>query len=129
MKPTTEKQFEHALAGAIAASASDEMADELGMSHGEAFSMRLESFKDAGILTTNRGLVVHLPNGDEYQVTIVKSNTARTNAEQEEEAEDDEPAECPNCGVEWDEQYAGQWRGKCRECGHTLGEEVYDVAD
>lgn len=31
------------------------------------------TFRDAGVLTMNRGLVVHLPNGQESQLTIVES--------------------------------------------------------
>lgn len=31
------------------------------------------TFCDAGVLTMNRGLVVHLPNGQEFQLTIVES--------------------------------------------------------
>ena len=30
-------------------------------------------FRDAGVLTMNRGVVVHLPNGQEFQLTIVES--------------------------------------------------------
>jgi len=31
------------------------------------------TFRDAGVLTMNRGLVVHLPGGQEFQLTIVES--------------------------------------------------------
>jgi len=31
------------------------------------------TFRDAGVLTMNRGLVVHLPNGQEFPLTIVES--------------------------------------------------------
>jgi len=31
------------------------------------------TFRDAGVLTMNRGLVVSLPGGQEFQVTIVES--------------------------------------------------------
>ena len=31
------------------------------------------TFRDAGVLTMNRGLVLHLPNGQEFQLTIVDS--------------------------------------------------------
>jgi hypothetical protein len=31
------------------------------------------TFHDAGVLTMNRGLVVTLPNGQEFQLTIVES--------------------------------------------------------
>jgi len=35
---------------------------------------KVQSFKEAEILTTNRGLVVRLYNGKEFQLTIVRSN-------------------------------------------------------
>ena len=31
------------------------------------------TFRDAGVLTMNRGVVVHLPNGQEFQLTIIES--------------------------------------------------------
>ncbi len=31
------------------------------------------TFRDAGVLTMNCGVVVHLPNGQEFQLTIVES--------------------------------------------------------
>ena len=31
------------------------------------------TFRDAGVLTMNRGLVVSLPGGQEFQLTIVES--------------------------------------------------------
>ena len=31
------------------------------------------TFRDAGVLTDNRGLVVAFPNGQEFQITIVES--------------------------------------------------------
>ena len=31
------------------------------------------TFRDAGVLTMNRGLVVTLPSGQEFQLTIVES--------------------------------------------------------
>ena len=33
----------------------------------------VSTFRDAGVLTMNRGLVVTLPNGQSFQVTIVES--------------------------------------------------------
>lgn len=34
----------------------------------------VNTFEDEGLLTRNKGLVVHLSNGDEFQITVVKSN-------------------------------------------------------
>ena len=31
------------------------------------------TFRDAGVLTDNRGLVLAFPNGQEFQITIVES--------------------------------------------------------
>jgi len=33
----------------------------------------VRTFESAGVLTMNRGLVVYLPNGQEFQITIVNS--------------------------------------------------------
>ena len=33
----------------------------------------VESFKDADLMTTNDGLVVHMDDGREFQLTIVRS--------------------------------------------------------
>ncbi len=32
------------------------------------------TFRDAGVLTNNRGLVIAFPNGQEFQITIVESS-------------------------------------------------------
>jgi len=32
------------------------------------------TFRDAGVMTNNRGLVVAFPNGQEFQITIVESS-------------------------------------------------------
>lgn len=33
----------------------------------------VNTFEDEGLLTRNKGLVVHLSNGDEFQITVMKS--------------------------------------------------------
>lgn len=38
---------------------------------------RVTSFEDAGVLTTNRGVVLELTDGSEYQITIVASRNPR----------------------------------------------------
>lgn len=38
---------------------------------------QIETFEDAGILTMNKGLVVRLHDGSEFQITIVQSKTTR----------------------------------------------------
>ena len=39
----------------------------------EATGGRVTTFRDAGVLTMNHGLVVSMPNGQEFQLTIVES--------------------------------------------------------
>jgi hypothetical protein len=39
--------------------------------------VRVRSFRDEGVLTNNAGVVVTLPDGSEFQVTIVQSERAR----------------------------------------------------
>jgi len=34
---------------------------------------RVESFEEAGVMTTNKGLVVRMGDGSEFQLTIVRS--------------------------------------------------------
>jgi len=37
----------------------------------------VETFKSAGVLTTDRGLVVSLEDGSEFQITIVQSKGSK----------------------------------------------------
>jgi hypothetical protein len=39
----------------------------------DPLSGHVTTFRDAGVLPMNRGLVVLLPNGQEFQLTIVES--------------------------------------------------------
>jgi hypothetical protein len=34
---------------------------------------RVQSFREAGLLTNDAGIVVKMANGDEYQITVVKT--------------------------------------------------------
>ena len=45
---------------------------------------RVSTFEEDGILTHNRGLVVRLQNGAEFQVTIVQSQEAEGGLDEEE---------------------------------------------
>jgi hypothetical protein len=48
--------------------------DEAGITIGGHLERaRIRTFEEAGILSLNRGLVVHLPDGAEFQVTLVQS--------------------------------------------------------
>jgi hypothetical protein len=78
------------------------------------------AYDEAGILTRNSGLVVRLPDGSEFQVTIVQSQYARDDDEDEDVAREDR---CPNCGnrkmdeLIWIENGAiGEV--ECGRCGH-----------
>ena len=49
-------------------------ADERAQDDGDPAAIRsLLTFYDAGLLTSNSGLVVRLADGSEYQVTVVRS--------------------------------------------------------
>lgn len=43
---------------------------------GDAIAAWTSTFEDAGMLTHNHGLIVRLPNGDEFQLTVVQSRQA-----------------------------------------------------
>lgn len=34
---------------------------------------RISTFEEAGVMTHDKGLVIHLPDGSEYQLTIIQS--------------------------------------------------------
>lgn len=36
-------------------------------------NMRVSTFEEAGVMTYDKGLVIRLPDGTEYQLTIVQS--------------------------------------------------------
>ena len=36
-------------------------------------NLRVQSFCEAGLMTSNNGLVITLPNGSEFQLTIIQS--------------------------------------------------------
>ena len=36
-------------------------------------NLRVQTFEEAGVMTYNKGLVITLPDGSEFQVTIVQS--------------------------------------------------------
>jgi len=63
----TAKRFETILASAIANT--DEMR--------ERKILRIESYEEAGVLTTDPGLVVTMDDGTEFQLTIVLSRRSR----------------------------------------------------
>jgi hypothetical protein len=52
----------------------DQGNDSLGeFSETDATFQSVRTFEDAGVLTTDRGLVIRLSNGQEFQITIVQS--------------------------------------------------------
>ena len=77
-----ERKFEQMLLDALD-SASAELGTETGLN-----DARVSTFEDVGMLTRNRGLVVRLQNGAEFQLTIVQSRDAEGAAE--DEADEDE---------------------------------------
>lgn len=62
----TEKEMEDYLAEAIDLRNDDH-------DHDLDRNIRILTYEEAGVLTTNRGLVLRTPEGDEFQVTIVRS--------------------------------------------------------
>jgi hypothetical protein len=59
-RPMTEERFEAKLGNLL-----ERRLDPIGG--------HVTTFRDAGVLTMNRGLVVSLPNGQQFQLTIVES--------------------------------------------------------
>ena len=57
------------------------------------------TFEDAGVLTKNRGLVVRMADGSEFQVDIVQSRAARGADEDDDqpEVERDAAGRCVRC--------------------------------
>jgi hypothetical protein len=69
-----ERKFERTLQEVLEAVAASSSQDRIA---GEELSdAGISTFEDAGVLTNNRGLVVRLQNGAEFQVTIVQSQEA-----------------------------------------------------
>lgn len=70
------KTIERILGAAIDAMIEDhtahEIADELGIDLA-AEPSDVRSFREAGVLTNDAGLVLYLDDGSEYQITIVRS--------------------------------------------------------
>ena len=66
MSTTNEQEFQDALAEYL----DDETNDKPDAIEGVR---RIETFKEGGVMTMNAGLVLHLRDGSEFQVTIVKS--------------------------------------------------------
>lgn len=65
-----EKEMQDALIGLI----EDEAMADFFTCEGAATDVRdIESFKDAGVLTNNAGIVLRLMDGSEYQITVIKS--------------------------------------------------------
>lgn len=51
----------------------DELAYDEDMGYPELRDNRTESFAEAGVMTANKALVVTLPTGATYQLTVVQS--------------------------------------------------------
>jgi hypothetical protein len=62
----TEQEMQEWLAETIDMRNSDEDFDLVE-------NTRILTFEEAGLLTRNKGLVLRTPDGDEFQITIVKS--------------------------------------------------------
>ena len=69
-----EKEFERALMMTLAEAPDDYKTDE-ALNIEQVRSVR--TFEDVGVLTGNRGVVVTLTDGSEFQLTVVQSRQAR----------------------------------------------------
>lgn len=69
-KSMTERDFEAWLAQTIEITNSE---DDVDIDQ----PMSVRSFEESGVMTTNRGLAIQLDDGQEFQVTIIKSKEAR----------------------------------------------------
>jgi hypothetical protein len=65
----SEREFEAALAELF--SIADEVADDIGAT--VATGARVRTFDQAALLTRDHGLVIELPDGSEFQITIRRS--------------------------------------------------------
>ena len=65
-----EKEMQDALIGLIEDEA---MSDYFTTGEGSCDVRDIETFKDAGVLTLNAGIVLRLMDGSEFQITIVRS--------------------------------------------------------
>ncbi len=76
----TEKKFEEVLQRILG----DAEPEAFGVEEDDANYLRdVVTYDEAGVLTRNKGLVVRLETGDEFQITIVQS--ARANRDEEDE--------------------------------------------
>lgn len=85
---------------------------------------RIENFVDAGVLTTDRGVVVLFKDGSEFQISIVRTSAASTSAEQEE----DELVECEGCDREYEADDIGT-DGLCDDCREDQLDETEEEKD
>jgi hypothetical protein len=65
-----EKEMQDALIGLLE---DETMSDYFTSGESEVDVRDIESFKDAGVLTNNAGIVLRLMDGSEFQITIVRS--------------------------------------------------------
>ena len=49
---------------------------------------QVNSFEDAGLMTRNKGIVVYLEDGSEFQVTVVQSVVGESDDEEDDEEEE-----------------------------------------
>lgn len=66
------KRLEELLLQLVDSMMDEDFCDENGIDYSDA-PEAAGSFRQEGILTNNRGLVVSFPNGAEFQITIVQS--------------------------------------------------------
>lgn len=97
-----ERDFEAALQAVLEAISYldlDDAESQSGAEEATAFvGARIESFENSGLLTRDAGLVVRLPGGAEFQITIKQSDGFVY--EDDDEDDDDAPyGRCSHCGA------------------------------
>lgn len=107
----TPRKFETWIAEAIE---EQRASDDGTAGHGDPIR-RIETNEEAGIMTTDRGLVIRFDDGSEIQLTLVQSKRARNEQanDDEEEQEDDEGAD-PVERVDWEQQDDGSFAYSAR---------------
>ena len=87
----TERKMQQFLAALLESSEAAEVAEEFVDGDAEAPEISVTSFRDAGVLTNNAGLVVRVGRR-EFQLTVVESTPSYLREPEE------DPEACPGCG-------------------------------
>ena len=99
------------------------LVDALGWQDGAAWEeienaiRGAQSYRDAGVLTRDRGVVLTLANGAQFQLTVVRSERPHEQA-----------FDCPECGAE-DEEVGAFAKHLVTAHGWEMGDALAEVAE